>query len=390
MINILYLHAGAELYGADIVMLELLKNLNKDKFKPYVILPSNGPLVKELNENNIEVEVIEYPILRRKYFNPVGLVKYIIDYIKYTKKLKKIAIDKNIDIVHSNTLAVLEGVYLKRTLDIKHIWHIHEIIIKPAIIHKSLSFLVSKNSDKVITVSNAVKKHLYDTGYFDNTDIRIIYNGVDEKFNKENDSSYLMKEFNIPNDAIVVGMIGRINSWKGQGDFIDAIERVLEKNINTYAMIVGGVFEGEEWRIDELKNRISKIKDKNRIIFTEYRKDSQNIHSLYDIFVLPSINPDPLPTVVLEAMASSTPIVGYRHGGICEMVQENYNGFLVDIRNIEDLASKINYLIENPNIRKKMGENSLKRQKELFSIKNYVENFEGIYSIKSIDRDVLK
>lgn len=380
MINILYLHAGSELYGADIVMLELLKGLNKNKFKPYVLLPTNGPLVEKLIENNIEVEVINYPILRRKYFNVIGLAKYIIDYIRYTRKLKKIVVDKNIKIVHSNTLAVLEGVWLKRLLDIKHIWHIHEIIIKPRVIHKLLSFLVSKNADQVITVSNAVKKHLYDTRYFNSNDIKIIYNGVDNKFNKNNDINYLRKEFNIPKDSKVVGMIGRVNSWKGQDDFIDAMEIVLKRNINTYAMIVGGVFEGEEWRIDNLKNRISKMKYKNRIIFTDYRADTPNIHALYDIFVLPSINPDPLPTVVLEAMASSTPIIGYRHGGVCEMVEQNYNGFLVDVRNIDDLASKINYLIDKDDIRKKMGENSLKRQKELFSINNYIENFEKIYN----------
>eukprot|EP00831_Metopus_contortus_P018910 TRINITY_DN18104_c0_g1_i5.p1 TRINITY_DN18104_c0_g1~~TRINITY_DN18104_c0_g1_i5.p1 ORF type:complete len:394 (+),score=47.39 TRINITY_DN18104_c0_g1_i5:380-1561(+) len=380
MKRILYIHAGAELYGADIVLLELLKNLDKTKFEPYVILPCYGPLVDKLMENNIGVEVIEYPILRRKYFNPLGIIRYIKDYVKYSSKLTQIAQNRNIDIIHTNTAAVLEGIYIKRKLNLKLVWHIHEIIVRPKLIHKFLSFLIAKNSNVVITVSEAVKQHLNSTGYFKKDSIKVIYNGVDNKiFNKENDTQYIREEFNIPSNAIIVGMIGRVNAWKGQNDFLDAIEIVLRENKNVYAMLVGGAFNGEEWRIDEVKNRINSIKDKNRIIFSDYRSDSKNIHALYDVFVLPSINPDPLPTVVLEAMASSTPIVGYRHGGICEMVKENYNGLLAEVREPKELSECINKLVKNKELRYQLGKSSLIRQLELFSLESYVNNFLKIY-----------
>ncbi|HFD2051435.1 glycosyltransferase family 4 protein [Clostridium perfringens] len=381
MKNILYLHAGAELYGADIVLLELLKNINKNKYNPYVVLPCNGPLVDKLRQNNINVEIINYPILRRKYFNPIGMINYIKDYIKYSNKLKQICKREKINIIHTNTTAVLEGVYLKKKLSLPHIWHIHEIIVKPRFIHKFLSFMVSKFSDEVVTVSKAVKGHLDSTGYFDK-EVNVIYNGVDNcVFKKSNEVEYLKNEFNIPNNSLVVGMIGRINAWKGQNDFLDAMEIVLENNKNTYAMLVGGVFEGEEWRIKELKERINSMKYKDRIIFSNYRKDTKNIHALYDIFVLPSINPDPLPTVVLEAMATKNPIVGYKHGGICEMVKEDYNGVLAKVKDTKDLANKIIKLINDNELRVNMGKNSLERQQQNFSLNSYVKNFEEIYSL---------
>lgn len=384
MKKILYLHAGAELYGADIVLLELLKKLDKEKFIPYVILPCYGPLVEKLKENGIKVQVIEYPILRRKYFNPSGILKYIKDYFKYSKILKSICEEENIDIIHTNTAAVLPGIYLKRKLKVKHIWHIHEIIVKPKFMHKILSRLISKYSDKVVVVSNAVKEHLKSTGYFKD-EIKVIYNGVDNNiFNKNNDTEYLRKEFNIPQNAIVVGMIGRVNAWKGQNDFLDAMGKVLDKSEDVYAMLVGGVFEGEEWRIDELKNRIDAMKNKDRVIFSDYRKDTPNIHALYDIFVLPSTNPDPLPTVVLESMASSTPIVGYKHGGVCEMVKEGYNGFLVEVLDTNELATKIEILIKSKGERQKFSKNSVERQRKYFSLEAYVFNFSEIYSEDNI------
>lgn len=380
MKKVLYLHAGAEMYGADIVLLELLKGLDKGKIKPYVILPCNGPLVEKFKENNIEVEVIEYPILRRKHFNPMGMIKYLKDYFKYSKEIVQIAKKRKIDIIHTNTAAVLEGIYIKKKIKSKLVWHIHEIIVKPKFVHYFLSYLISKNAEEVITVSKAVKDHLKNTGYFKDNNIKVIYNGVDNKiFNKENKTNYIRREFNIPDDALIVGMIGRVNSWKGQADFLEAMDYVLKENKNVYAMLVGGVFNGEEWRKAELENRIKSMKNNDRIIFSDYRKDTPNIHALYDIFVLPSINPDPLPTVVLESMASSTPIIGYRHGGICEMVKENENGLLVEVRNVRELSQSISKLILNDRMRNSFGENSLCRQKKIFSLESYISNFEKIY-----------
>lgn len=377
--NILILHAGAELYGADKVLLDLMKNINKDKFKPYVVLPCDGILVKEFEKNNIDVSVIEYPILRRKYFNIKGIFTYIKDYIKYSIKLIKFSKQNNIELIHTNTAAVLEGIILKFILKIPQIWHIHEIIVKPRLMHKIISFLIAKSSDEVITVSNAVAMHLESTGYF-NKNIKVIYNGIDnEIYNPKNEINYLKKEFCIPDKSIVVGMIGRVNSWKGQNDFIKALDLVMKKYNNVVAILVGGVFDGEEWRIEELKLNINKLDNKDRVIISDYRKDIANIHNLFDIFVLPSTNPDPLPTVVLESMASANPIVGYEHGGVCEMVIDNFNGYLAKVKDVENLAEKICMLIENPNNLEKLGENSLKRQIEKFSLKSYIENFEEIY-----------
>lgn len=377
--NILILHAGAELYGADKVLLELLKNINKEKFTPYVILPCNGPLVDEFEKNNINVKVMEYPVLRRKYFNIKGIVQYIYNYFKYSREIIKYAKEKKIDVIHTNTAAVLEGIMVKKVLKIPQIWHIHEIIVKPKFLNKFLSFLIARNSDQVITVSNAVKNHLNRTKYF-TKEIEVIYNGVDNNvFNNKNEIEYLREQFKIQPKEIVVGMIGRINAWKGQNDFLQAIDKVMDKHDNVKALVVGGVFEGEEWRIDELKTTIKYMKHGNRVVLEDYRKDTQNIHNVFDIFVLPSTNPDPLPTVVLESMATAKPIVGYRHGGICEMVKENYNGLLAEVRNIDDLANKIESLISNDVMRGEFSQNSLQRQINHFSLINYIDNFEKLY-----------
>lgn len=380
MINILFLHGGAEMYGADKVLLDLIRNLDKSRYNPFVILPTDGVLVEALKKEKVKVKVIPYPIMRRKYFNMKGIVQYGINLIKYSRLLCKIARKNKIHIVHTNTAAVLEGCYVSHKMNIPQLWSIHEIIVRPKMMFKITSKLISRFSQITITDSEAVKNHLLSSGYFMKDAVRVIYNGVDsDHFNPDNDSSYLNEEWDIPSDARVIGMMGRVNSWKGQSDFLKAANIIMEKYLDVYTVFVGSAFEGEEWREEELAAEIANSPYKNRIINKGYRTDSAGIYKLYDVFVLPSTNPDPLPTVVLEAMATGKPIVGYRHGGVCEMVEEGYNGLLADVCNPESLAEKISVLLDDSNLREEMGKHSREGLLKTFSLDSYIQNYSREY-----------
>ncbi|NLJ17125.1 MAG: glycosyltransferase family 4 protein [Clostridiales bacterium] len=379
MINIMYLHAGAEMYGADKVLLDLIKNLDKNIFNPIVVLPEKGVLCDALSEY-AEVMVVDYPILRRKYFNPKGIVYYFNAFLKYSKQLVKIAKEKNIDLVHVNTSAVFEGIYLKKKAGLPIVWHIHEIIVKPKFMYKLTSRIIAKYSDEVSVVSNAVKEHLINSGYF-KKEINVIYNGVDSNrfcLDEEGRKSANLV-LNLPDNSMTIGMIGRVNSWKGQASFLKAANIVMSKLPNVYTIFAGNAYKGEEWREEELKAQIDASEHKNRIINLGYRSDSENIYNMLDVFVLPSIQPDPLPTVVLEAMACQKPVVGYRHGGVCEMVKEGHNGLLAKPCDEEQLALRIIELLEDDDLRNVMAENSRERVLKLFSLKSYADNFSILY-----------
>lgn len=376
MTNILYLHAGAEMYGADKVMLDLIRNLDKERYHPVVVLPTQGVLVEALQSYGVDVRVVPYPIMRRKYFHPKGIVRYGLDLLKYAKILKTIAKEEKIDLVHTNTAAVLEGCFVSRGLHIPQLWSIHEIIVRPKVMFTFTSALIAKFSNITITDSGAVKSHLETSGFFKENAVKVIYNGVDaNRFHPDTDPSYLYEEWNIPKDARIIGMMGRVNSWKGQHDFLKAANLVMDKYPDVYTVFVGAAFEGEQWRETELAEAIAASPHSDRIINRGYRTDSQGIYKLYDIFVLPSTNPDPLPTVVLEAMATGKPVVGYRHGGVCEMVRDGHNGFHADVCDPTDLAAKICTLLDDDALRLQMGKNSRQRLLEHFSMDSYIKNY---------------
>ena len=379
MKRILYLHAGAEMYGADKVLLELIKGLDSKEFEAHVILPNDGVLVEALRQVGAKVSVLDYPILRRKYFNPKGIADYIRSYNFYAKQIALYAREHSIDMVHNNTAAVLEGIYLKRKFKLPLIWHVHEIIVKPKAISDFINMLMGRYADKIVTVSQAVANHIKQSPFIKDSQVEVIYNGVDNAVYYPMDASSIREKFDIAQDALVIGMIGRVNAIKGQNDFIEAVEPLLEKNEQAVAFLAGGVFPGEEWRLEELDKRIASSSVVSQIHRIDYYDKTSELYNMFDIFVLPSIKPDSLPTVVLEAMACSKPVVGYNNGGIAEMVVDDKSGCLVKPNRPQELSNAISLLLDSSEKREKFGRVGYQRQKELFSLESYIKNFSELY-----------
>lgn len=379
MKRILYLHAGAEMYGADKVLLELIKGLDHKEFEAHVILPNDGVLVEVLRQVGAKVSVLDYPILRRKYFNPKGIADYIRSYNFYAKQIALYARQHSIDMVHNNTAAVLEGIYLKRKLKLPLIWHVHEIIVKPKAISDFINMLMGRYADKIVTVSQAVANHIEQSPFIKDSQVEVIYNGVDNAVYYPMDASSIREKFDIAQDALVIGMIGRVNAIKGQNDFIEAVEPLLEKNEKAVAFLAGGVFPGEEWRLEELDKRIASSSVVSQIHRIDYYDKTSELYNMFDIFVLPSIKPDSLPTVVLEAMACSKPVVGYNNGGIAEMVVDDKSGYLVKPNRPQELSNAISLLLDSSEKREKFGRVGYQRQRELFSLESYIKNFSEFY-----------
>ena len=204
--------------------------------------------------------------------------------------------------------------------------------------------------------------------------VQVIYNGVDNAVYQVMDASAVRDQFGIAQDALVIGMVGSVNAWKGQGDFLEAVTPILQANPKAVAFLAGSAFEGEEWRVEELEKAISDSPVAGQIKRIDYYSKTTELYNMFDIFVLPSTNPDPLPTVVLEAMACGKPVVGYRHGGVCEMVKEGENGLLAHQINL------LNYprLFKNW-LRTLRRENNLERH--LLNAKKNYSHYKVIFGI---------
>lgn len=381
MKKILYLHAGAEMYGADKILLELVQNVDKQEYSPLVILPEDGVLVDEMKNSDIDVEVMPYPIVRRKYFSARGIFQYIFGYLRWSRKLARIVRERNIDIIHINTTAVWEGVWLKIFTRSKIVWHVHEITLHPHVIFMLVANLLQHFSDLVVAVSDATRNHLIDSKVVNPDKIIVVHNGIDATQIVSTKPLGFSKKIGLKSDSVVVGMVGRVNAWKGQSDFLEAIVPILKSNENVVALLVGSPYKGEENRLRLLEAKIDKLpKDiRSRVRVEPFQNDVSQVYQAIDVFVMPSTSPDPFPTVVLEAMANSIPVVGYNHGGVKEMIEDGKTGLLVEPLNTKKLSDAIRALIDDKQLRIAFGISARKRQQRLFDLPQFVSTFESCY-----------
>lgn len=378
MVKIMYLHVGAELYGSDKVLLQLVTGLDKTKYEPIVILPEDGPLHDELKRNNIKTLIVPYPILRRKYFNPSGLFHYVSLFIKQTKELAKIARREQVDLIHTNTVAVFEGAYLRKLINKPNIWHVHEIILNPKFMDQLISFMVGRFSDKIVAISKATRDHLTKSMFVEPDKIDLIYNGIsltnlDEEHN-------LRTELSIPQNHLVFGHVGRINAWKGQQDFLSAAIPLMEKNNQIELILSGDAYQGQEWREEELHNFVKQYPQlEERIHFLGYRNDVERVFNTMDVFVTCSTKPEPFSMVTIEAMAHHKPVVAYDAAGPGEIVKDKVTGLLVTANDVEALSEGLKYFVDNPNEISKQGMKSYERVKTVFSNKQFINDFQRAY-----------
>jgi glycosyltransferase involved in cell wall biosynthesis len=173
-----------------------------------------------------------------------------------------------------------------------------------------------------------------------------------------------------------VGTASQLIPRKGYSTLLQAASRVLQIHPNVKFVIVGS---GEEKYSQSLYNLSKKLGIIENIIFTGYREDISQIMNILDIVVLPSTHPEGFSRLLLEAMASSKPVVASRIGGNPEAVEDGRTGLIVPPGDVDSLAKAIQHLVQNRELRQSMGQAGRQRVKERFSIEINVNKIESIY-----------
>lgn len=366
--NILLLHGSSDLYGASKILLITVRMLHKREHRPIVVLSENGPLVTQLEEAGAEVYFVRLGILRRKYKSIKGITNRFFVLCRAFLTLKRIIKEKNISLVYSNTTAVLAGAFAAKSTGVKHVWHVHEIIENPKWLYTILGKLLNHYSDTVIVVSVAVHKSW--SRFVSAQKLSLIYNGIPYNAYLQPGHS-LRNELGIDNQTVVIGMIGRVHYWKGQAYFLQVASLLSKQFTNLRFVMAGDAFPGYEYLYDELKMLIAKENTGDIVTDLGYRTDIPKILQGFDILVLPSILPDPFPTVILEAMASAKPVAATAHGGALEMVDDGITGVHIPVNQPEAAAGIIGRLIKDPSLRMKMGEAGRKKVLTNYSLEAF-------------------
>lgn len=378
--GVLFAHAGAELYGADRILLELAAGLHARGHALQVVLPGPGPLHAALARVGVATRQRNLGVLRRRHFTPLGLVNRLCRMVSAAFYMRRLVREQGLAIVHSNTTAVLAGALAARLAGVPHVWHVHEITTRPRWFARLMAQCVGRLSQRAVFVSAATRDHLCALSPRVCAKAVVIHNGIDTARALDGQRGVLRSECGWDSSHCVVGMVGRINWWKGQGALLDCAARLLPTHHGLRFLMVGGTFDGDNRVRDTLLAAIAQQGLGGRVVVQDFRDDVGNVLADTDIFVLPSTEPDPFPTVVLEAMAAGKPIVAFRHGGVCEMVEEGVSGILCQPGSADEMSAAIARLAASPALRAQMGQAGCERLQRLFTRDAFISHFATLYA----------
>lgn len=231
-----------------------------------------------------------------------------------------------------------------------------DVIISPSEHYIDESRFLGKYRDKIVVIPNGIN--------------------IDE-FDIDHSKKKCREMLNLPLGDEIILFVGTLGPHKGPDVLLKAMSMVVKSMPNTKLVFVGdGVMR------NELKTLSKKLGVKKNIKFVGFIGDTTKKAMYYksaDIFVLPSTGGHEIfGNVNLEAMACSIPIVASKIGGVPDVVKDGENGLLVPPKDSEALADAIIYLLENEDVRDKMGKNG-KKKVEGYSWKRIAEGTEMVY-----------
>ncbi len=214
----------------------------------------------------------------------------------------------------------------------------------------------------------------------------VIYDGIEVDAKSANGEverrmrEGVRREFGIPDDAKIVGMVGRVAPQKDYATLVMAAARVIAINPNTRFLIVGGYSEPKKNRehYEKVQQMLAASGVAPNFIFTDFRNDVPRLINAMDVFVL-STHFEGLPLVILEAMAQSKPVIATSVDGVPEVVIDGKNGLLYPHQDDEKLAAQLLTLLTDKEHAASLGEAGRQFVKTNFSHDQFVTNIINLY-----------
>jgi glycosyltransferase involved in cell wall biosynthesis len=351
--------------GGQRSMLVLIENLDRNKFRPYVILPAEGELSRRLRKLDCQIKIIPLTSLKPK--NAATVISNIL-------KIRKFIKNEKIDIIHPDFErdAFVSGL-AKQFTSAKMVWHVR--LTRP----ESLDRVNATLADGIIGISEATGNRFRNVKNIDKKFIKI-FNGVDcKKFEPASNIEQLRNELKLPQDRKIVLFVGQIKDSKGIVDIIEAAA-YLKKTYYTRlpVFILVGDFVSMEYGT-HLKNVIEEKQLNDVITHIPQCEAIEKWFAAADILLLPSYEGNEgMGRVIFEAMACGTVPLGTDIPGINEAITQD-TGMLVREHSPVQIADAVSKLIDDKTFYNNLRQNALERARNVFDIKIHARKVENYY-----------
>jgi glycosyltransferase involved in cell wall biosynthesis len=337
-----------------------------------------GEFIKESSRINGAFNTCYINLLASKNVSDSGKVSVgkIVAFINIWFLLLKELIKERPDVCYlalsATGVAFFRDAFLISTLKIfrvRRIYHMHNKGVK---IHGKQKLydvfytFIFKDTDVIM-----LSKYLYEDvdDYMDKKQVYICPNGIPEVNYEKIDK---------PKERVSLLFLSNLIESKGVFVLLEACIRLKNQGLNFKCTFIGGEGDVSEFQINQL------IKEKGleqQVVYAgkKYGKEKEQAFSNADIFVFPTFyDKECLPLVLIEAMQHHLPIVSTYEGGIRDLVDSGKTGYLVEQKNIDELVEKLEELIINESLRRKMGEAGRAKYEAKFTLQKFEERMTEI------------
>ncbi|MBC2714606.1 MAG: glycosyltransferase [Desulfobacteraceae bacterium] len=368
-VNVLFVIIQMALGGSEQLILNIIRNLDRNRFSPSVAWFFGDTILEEFADLNIPL--FHVPKTKSFDFNTMQHLAAILTendvhvvnahhfmsmvYLFYGSKVKKQA--KLIYTEHSE-------------------WEVEAIPKKWQLLGAGLLRCV----DKTVGVSPAISDCLQKKFFIPLSKVETINNGVDlNLFSNTQKNLVIKKELKIGSIDKVIGTVANLKKVKNHRFLLNAFKKLAEEFDKVKLILVGQGFKDDpENTEEEIKDFIETNGLNNKVLILGYRSDISQLLSVMDIFCLTS-KMEGLPISLIEAMASGLPVVGSDAPGIKDVIEHGVNGFLIPQDDTAALKNALLNLVRNDSLRVRMGNHS-KLMANLYSMESCIKNYENLFS----------
>lgn len=333
------------------------------------------------------------PFVDKKFDIPIERSPVSLKNIKAYSELKRIIEDNNYQLLHCHT--PVGGVITRlaarqaRKKGTKVIYTAHGFhFYKGASLANWLLFYpvekyLSKITDCLVTINNEDYELAVKKGFHARRIEHIHGVGVDiDRFRaiEDQEKILLRKDYGYQQDEFLMFYAAEFNENKNQRLLIEALALLKDVSPNSRLLLAG---EGD--LLEKCKVLASKLGVGNMVNFLGYRKDIDRLLKISDIAVASSKR-EGLPVNIMEAMASSLPVIALSNRGHKELVVNNQNGWIIDDENAEDIANKMKLLATDQNRRLLFGTNGRKIIQQRYSTKKVLVEMSRMYGTQMESR----
>lgn len=351
-VNILFVDHTPFVGGAQLCLANHIKYLDRKKFNPNVLIDKLSKHESIYIKSKVKIHKINFSTL--KSINALKNLKSSVD--EFSKLVEKI----NPDIVLANTTRALIISALGKK-NFKLVSYIRDYDYP-----KWLLKILRRKVDYYLSVSKSIDD-------FYNLNSKIIYLGTDIYKKKVSSKKIisLKKKWGINDKDLVIGFAGRLVDWKGPQLLIDAFSQIDQSNLK---LILFGTGKNQKGSVEDyLKKNLNP-----NIILAGHIEDNALIYKLIDVFVLPSLKPEPFSTSLIEASFMGLPIIATNIGGTPEFIKHNNNGLLVKANDTKLLTKALVRLIKDKKLAKSLGAQAF-RDAQSYTEENLTKKLEKIY-----------